>query len=567
MSEYDPIMLEVLWNRLRSIADEQAKALMRASFTPLVRDAEDLACGIFDRTGNMIVQSVTGTAGHINSLATGIKHFVREYPPEKLRPGDVLITNDPWKVSGHKHDITVVIPVFRGKSYVGLTGSTCHVLDVGGRILSAEATDVYEEGILIPILKLFKGGRPNADLFTMIRENVRHPEAVVGDILAYVAGDQVGADKIVEFLEEYGLEDLEGVSRQILDKSEQTLRRALEAIPDGVGTFEMFLDGIDEPLKIAVTVEIRGSAIAVDYTGSSRQVGRGINSCFNYTHAYTTYGISSAICPEIPANDGLFRPIRCHVPEGCFLNPTFPAPVAARHLTGHFTATAVWGALSRLIPERTMADSCSVTIIPFVGQTKTDRRFMTSFFASGGMGARATKDGIPAKACPSNVSNTPVEVIESISPLFVARKAFVPDSGGAGRFQGGPGQVISVQVLTPYPSVLSCMYDKVKAPPFGLLGGLPGRPTEISITGPQGTRHPHPKQKTTVQPGEEVTLKLAGGGGFGPPTERDPELVLRDVAYGIVTREFAREVYRVAIEGDPPRLDADATRALRGRTG
>ena len=567
MPEYDPILLEVLWNRLRSIADEQAKALMRASFTPLVRDAEDLACGIFDRRGSMIVQSVTGTAGHINSLATGIKHFLAAYPPERLHPGDVLITNDPWKVSGHKHDITVVVPIFRGKTYVGLTGSTCHVLDVGGRILSAEGTDVYEEGIQIPIMKLYKRGRPNEDLFTMIRENVRHPDAVVGDILAYVAGDQVGADKVNEFLEEYGLEDLEGVSRQILDMSEQTVRRALQAIPDGAASFEMFLDGIDEPLKIAVRVEIRGSEISVDYTGSSPQAPRGINSCYNYTHAYTTYGINTAICPEIPANDGAFRPIHCHVPEGCFLNPAFPAPVAARHLTGHFTATAVWGALSHLIPDRVMADSCSVTIIPFMGITAEGRRFIASFFASGGMGARATKDGIPAKACPSNVSNTPVEVIESISPLFVTQKAFIQDSGGAGRFQGGPGQVIGVQALSPYPSVLSCMYDKVKAPPFGLLGGLPGRPTEISVTGPQGTRYPHPKQKTTVEPGEEVTLKLAGGGGYGPPVERDPERVLRDVECGIVSRAFARDVYTVVIEGEPPRLNREATRALRTGRG
>jgi len=315
MPEYDPILLEVLWNRLRSIADEQAKALMRASFTPLVRDAEDLACGIFDRAGNMLVQSVTGTAGHINSLATGIKHFLKAYPPETLRPGDVLITNDPWKVSGHKHDITVVIPVFRGKTYVGLTGSTCHVLDVGGRILSAEATDVYEEGIEIPIMKLFKRGRPNEDLFTIIRENVRQPEAVVGDILAYVAGNQVGADKVIEFLDEYGLEDLEEVSRQILDKSEETLRRALRAIPDGSGSFEMFLDGIDEPLRIAVRVEIRGADILVDYTGSSAQAPRGINSCFNYTHAYTTYGISAAICPEMS-------------PIPCFNDSRFSSPLA-----------------------------------------------------------------------------------------------------------------------------------------------------------------------------------------------------------------------------------------------
>ncbi len=563
MTEYDPVLLEVVWNRLRSIADEQTKALMRASFTPLARDAEDLACGIFDRRGNMIVQSVTGTAGHINSLATGVKHFLREYPPERLATGDVLITNDPWKVSGHKHDITTVVPIFHRGRFVGLTGCTCHVLDVGGRILGAEGTDVYEEGLLIPILKLFRRGRRNEDLFRLIAENVRQPEAVVGDILAHVAGDQVGVAKVREFLDEYDLADLETVADRILATSEATMRRAIAAVGDGAAEFEMFLDGIDEPLRIAVRVEVRGSDVHVDFAGSSPQVGRGINSCYNYTHAYTTYGINTALCPEIPANDGTFRPVHVTVPEGSFLNPVFPAPVAARHLTGHFTATAVWGALSRLVPDRTMADSCSVTILPFAGTTADGRRFMASFFASGGMGARAGKDGIPAKACPSNVSNTPVEVIESTSPLFVRQKAFVPDSGGAGRFQGGAGQAISVQVLSPHPAVLSCMYDKVKAPPFGLAGGRPGRPTRIRVTGPGGTRYPDPKEKTRIAPGEEVTLELAGGGGFGPPAERDPALVLRDVAAGLVSREAAREVYRVVVDGEPPRLDEAATAALR----
>jgi N-methylhydantoinase B len=560
---WDPVLLEVVWNRLRSIADEQTKALMRASFTPLARDAEDLACGLFDRRGNMIVQSVTGTAGHINSLATGVKHFLKEYPPERLEPGDVLITNDPWKVSGHKHDITTVVPIFHRTEFVGLAGCTCHVLDVGGRILSAEGTDVYEEGLLIPIMKLFRRGRRNEDLFRLIAENVRHPEAVVGDILAHVAGNQVGVAKVREFLDEHGLPDLEEASRQILDRSEETIRRAIAAVPDGSSEFEMFLDGIDAPLRIAVRIEVRGSDVHVDFAGSSPQVGRGINSCYNYTHAYTTYGINSALCPEIPANDGTFRPVHVSVPEGSFLNPIFPAPVAARHLTGHFTATAVWGALARLVPGRSMADSCSVTILPFAGTTGEGGRFMASFFASGGMGARATKDGIPAKACPSNVSNTPVEVIESTSPLFIRQKAFIPDSGGAGAWQGGAGQAISVEVRSPHPAVLSCMYDKVKAPPFGLDGGQPGRPTRFFVSGPRGMRHPDPKQKTVLEPGEEITLELAGGGGYGAPAERDPGLVLRDVVAGIVSRERAREVYGVVIEGEPPRVDEDATRACR----
>jgi N-methylhydantoinase B len=412
-------------------------------------------------------------------------------------------------------------------------------------------------------MKLFRRGRRNEDLFRLIRENVRQPEAVVGDILAHVAGNQVGVAKVGEFLDEYGLADLEEVSRQILDKSEQTIRGAIQAVPDGTCDFEMYLDGLDQPLRIAVRIEVRGSDIDVDFAGSSPQVGRGINSCYNYTHAYTTYGINSALCPEIPANDGTFRPVHVSVPAGSFLNPIFPAPVAARHLTGHFTATAVWGALTRLVPGRTMADSCSVTILPFVGLTREGSPFMASFFASGGMGARATKDGIAAKACPSNVSNTPLEVIESTSPLFVRQKAFIPDSGGAGRYQGGAGQAISVQVLSPHPAVLSCMYDKVKAPPFGLAGGRPGRPTRITVTGPAGTRHPDPKQKTTIEPGEEVTLELAGGGGYGPPSERDPLLVLRDVAHGLVSRELAREAYRVVIDGDPPRVDEAATGALR----
>lgn len=560
MEEFDPIMLEVLWNRLVSIVNEQAAALIRASFTTIVRETEDLSAGIFDKEGNMVVQAVTGTPGHINTMATGVKHFLKRFPPSKLEPGDVLITNDPWLVSGHKHDITIVTPIYYGEEIEAYAASTCHVEDIGGRVLSADAPDVFEEGLEIPVMKLFKAGNPNEDLFEIIESNVRVPLPVLGDIHAQVAANEVSRKKIVEFLKEYKFKSLLALSHKIMSLSEDATRKAFSAIPEGEYSNEVYLDGFDEPIIIAVTLKVRGSSVLADYTGTSPQSNRGINVVFNYTHAYTTYPIKTALCPELPNNDGSFRPIKVYAPEGCVLNAKFPAPVAGRHLTGHFAAFAVYGALAKIAPDRVNAESSILGLTQFDGVTDDADIFVKNYFCTGGMGARPNKDGLSAVGFPTNIANAPIEVTENTSPLFFTRKELISDSGGPGKYRGGLAQRVGIKIMSKYPAVFSCLYERTKFPARGYCGGLSGRKADVILN---EADHPHPKKKCPIKPGDEVWIELAGGGGFYPPQERDPEMVLRDLLNGFISLEAAANIYKVKIDPSTMKIDWAATEALR----
>ena len=355
-SPIDAVFLEVLWNRLISIVNEQAAALMHASFTTVVREAGDLSAGVFDRRGNMLAQAVTGTPGHINTMANFVRGFVRDYPIDSLSPGDSLLTNDPWLVSGHLHDITVVTPVFYKGRGIGWFANTCHAMDIGGRTLGADAREVFEEGLHLPVMKLFRQGQVNEDLLQIIQANVRVPDQVVGDLYAQQAGNDVGAAKLVEMMEEYTLADVETVSDLILDRSEAAMRQAIAALPDGTYHSQVEIDGFDEPLKICIAVTVKDQEIVVDYAGSSAQVERGINVVYNYTHAYTTYPLKCAISPAVPNNEGSFRPITVKAPSGSIVNARFPCAVGARHLIGHFLSQAIFGALVQAIPEQVIAD-------------------------------------------------------------------------------------------------------------------------------------------------------------------------------------------------------------------
>jgi N-methylhydantoinase B len=559
MSEIDPLLLEVLWNRLHSIVMEQSEALIRSSFTPILRDTEDLACGVFDERGDMIVQAPRGTPGHINSMATGVKHFLARVPAQTLQDGDILISNDPWKISGHKHDITICRPIFVDGKLVGFNASTCHVMDIGGMVLSPEAGEVYEEGLHIPIMKLYKAGEPNEELFDLIGSNIRVPDLVIGDIRAQVAGSELSAAQLVDFMREYRLSSLLPISREIFDRSEAAVRRAIAAVPDGTYTNETMIDGFDEPIQLCVAVTIDGETLTVDYTGTSPESPKGINVVYNYTHAYTTYAVCTALYPEVPNNEGSFRPVKVIAPEGSILNAQYPAPVAARHMVGHYTPFAVWGALAQVMPERVNAESAIVTLQQFAGIDRKGRRFVSNFFANGGMGARSSKDGLSAMACPTNTSNTPVEVLESISPLFIRKRELIPDSGGPGKWRGGLGQEMEVQVRSDHPTVMPCLYERVRFPAQGYMGGLPGARLEATIDGVA----PHPKKRTVLPPEGTLRLKLAGGGGFYPPEERDPELVLEDVINGLVSLESAERDFKVAISGRS--IDWQRTAALRRR--
>jgi N-methylhydantoinase B len=539
----DPVTLEILWTRLVGVANEQAAALMRTSFTPIVREVGDLSAAVFDAGGRMLAQAVTGTPGHINSLATGMRHFLAAHPPATLEPGDVLITNDPWMTSGQLNDLSVVTPVFRDGRLIGFFGNTCHAIDIGGRGLSADAREVYEEGLAIPVMKLYERGVPNRDLHRLLAANVRAPEEVLGDLHAQVAGNQVGADRLLAYLDEMELPDLEEVGREILDRSERAMRDSIRGIPDGDYERTCFVDGLERPIRIRCRLAKRGDEIAADFAGSSDQVDRALNVVLNYTAAYTNYALKCAIAPEVPHNDGSFRPVSVTAPEGSIFNPRFPAAVAARQIAGHYIPHAVFGALEGVLPGRVIAEGAGgiwLTTVRGAGPS----RFVSVFFSAGGTGARPSADGLSATAFPSGVASSPVEVIETTGPLVIRRKELRRDSGGPGRHRGGLGQVIEVEVRTGEPFVVSVLSDRFTQAAHGYSGGRSGARSGYRTS--TGARQ-SPKLSTVLPAGATFTLELPGGGGYFDPRERPPAAVAEDVAEGLVSVAAAEREYGVRV--------------------
>jgi N-methylhydantoinase B len=536
----DSVALGILWSRLIAVTDEQAVALMRSSFTPMVREIGDLSAAVFDQRGRMLAQANTGTPGHINSLATGMQHFLARYPVEELSPGDVLITNDPWFTSGQLNDISIVTPVFRGSSVVGFFGNTCHAIDIGGLGLSANGREVYEEGLQIPITKLYIGGEPNEQLLQIIEANVRSSGEVLGDLHAQVAGNQVGVDRLLEYLDEFGLDNLGDLADEVLDRSERAMRNALSKLPDGDYANESYIDGIGgNAIRIFVTVKVRGDSVVVDFDGSSEQSERGWNVVLNYTAAYTNYALKCALAPEVPHNHGSFRPVSVVAPEGSLFNPRFPAAVAARQIAGHFIPHAVFGALKDVLGDDVIAEGAAglwVTTIRGIGQ----KRFVGVFFAAGGMGARATSDGLAATGFPSGVAAAPVEVLEDSYPLVFRRKELREGSGGAGRFRGGLGQTIEVEVRTGEPYIFSVLSDRIMHRPAGYNGGHDGALARIrTSTGFEGD----PKLDVRMPANASFTLELPGGGGYHDPDERPEERILEDLLDGLIDEEQAPRDY------------------------
>ena len=563
-SRLDPVLLEVLWNRLTSVVEEQARALMRTSFTSVVREAGDLSAGLFDRSGRMVAQAVTGTPGHVNAMATSVHHFLREIPAETLEEGDVMITNHPWQTSGHLNDFTVITPIFREGNIVAYFGNCCHALDVGGRGLGADARQVYEEGLLVPVTRLFIRGEPNEELFRVIRANVRAPFEVIGDLYAQAGSNDVGGARLVKMIEEFGLDDIEALSDEIRTRSERAMREAIDELPDGIYENEAYTDGFDEPIRLRVSVRVDGDEMVVDYEGSSPQSERGINVVLNYTAAYTTFGVKCAISPEVPNNDGSFQPIRVTAPEGSILNALHPAPVGARHIIGHFLPGVIHGALEGTIPDRVLAQGAdSLWNTQITGERESGEPFTYVFFSGGGMGARPTGDGLSATAFPSGIRGVPAEVIESICPVVMHSREFRPDSEGPGRHRGGFGQEMEIGVRSHAPWILSAMYDRTRCPAQGIQGGSPGAKGAVR-TG-QG-RELHPKRQQRIEAEERVILSLPGGGGFGFATERDPNRVAQDVSDGLVSAGRAREIYGVVLtKTDRYRYEVDIAKTDRLR--
>jgi len=561
----DPITLEVLWNRLIAVVNEQATALMRTSFTTVVRESGDLSAGVFDPRGFMIAQAVTGTPGHINSMATCIHHFLAVYPAETLRPGDVLITNDPQKTSGQLHDFTVISPIFDDADrLIAFFGSTCHAIDIGGRGLSADARSMYEEGLFVPITKWYDAGRPNEELVKIVRANVREPDQVLGDIHAQVAGNNVGGARLKEFMAEFGLTSIEPLADEIITRSERAMRDAIATVPDGVYTHTGQSDGFDAPVTLAVTITKKGDAMHVDWTGSSPASPRGINVVLNYTHAYVTYALKCALCPEVPNNEGSFRPVTVTAPPGSLLNALPPAPVAGRHVIGHFLPGIVFGALAPVLPGKVIAEgAANIWATQLTGTHANGDPWTYVWFSCGGTGARPTSDGIHTTAFPSGVMGVPVEVIESVAPLLVRRREIAPDSGGPGRFRGGCGQYMEVGALTGHGYNLGPIFDRTRVPAEGYAGGGQGARGAITLS---NGRELHDKSQVALAADERFTLQLPGGGGYFDPFTRDAQAVLDDVLDGFVSIEAARARYGVVIDPASMTIDEKATAALRMAT-
>ena len=538
----DPVTLEVIWNRFMSVANEQQDTLIRTAFSTIVRESQDLACGLFDTKGRMIAQSLSGTPGHINAMATSMKHFLAAFPPNKLAGGDVLITNDPWQTAGQINDITITTPIFHAGKMVALFANTCHSADIGGRILSAEAREVFEEGLRIPIMKLFDAGEPNQILMQIVRSNVRQPDEVIGDFYAQTACNETGGRALLEMMDEFGLDSIDAVAEEIIRRSEAAVRAEIAKLPSGEWSNETWSDGFEEPIVVRCAVKIAGGEIFIDFTGSSPQSTRGINVFLNYTHAYASFAIKAAICPDVPHNDGSFRPVHVSAPPGSILNALDPAPVASRQVIGHFIPSAIFAALSGALPGRLMAPGADpIWLSVWRGQNPP---FTLTVFQVGGTGARPTKDGLNAVGFPSGVAGVPAEVIESLSPVVMKRRQLRADSGGAGTWRGGLGQLTEFTRRGEGSWSVSSIADRTVYAAPGLLGGQAGATGEVTLG--DGTRL-NAKALKDLKPGEVVHVNLPGGGGYGEPSKRDVEKVRWDVIEGYITPEEAEKKYGVAV--------------------
>jgi len=516
LQRFDPIELEVLWQSLIATVNEQARALQRAAFSPIVREAGDLANAVFDRRGRMVAQAVTGTPGHINSLARAATAILDEYPTDSLVEGDVLITNDPYKTAGQLLDVTVLYPVFRNGRVIAFFGSTIHHTDVGGYGIGAGGRDVFEEGLWIPITKLMAAGHRASDVWKFILCNVRQPDHMAGDLHAQMASGEVGAQRLRSLCTRHGLDDIEALADEIIERSEAATRASIRELPTGTYNAQAELDLADGSriqIVCAITIDNVAGEILVDYEGSSGASTSGINVVLNYTHAYTTFTVRSVLNPELPNNHGSLAPIKVNAPVGSIVNAVSPQPCTARHVVGMFLPNALLKALAQIRPQQAMAEgSGAVWTMQVNGNYPDGAPFITAMFTyAGGVGARATKAGLSACSFPTGVAAVPIEVVEASAPIHFLRKELRADSGGHGRQTGGLGQTIEFTVDTERAWQLNAVTSRLAVAPEGIFGGEAGAAGSFTVNGePVRTQ-----ARVALKPGDVVRLDLPGGGGYG----------------------------------------------------
>src|SRR5437762_4534751 len=568
------IHLQIMWSRLIAVVEEQAQTLVRTAFSTSVREAGDLSAGVFDARGRMLAQAVTGTPGHVNSMANAVKHFLEAYPLAGMRPGDHYITNDPWLTCGHLHDLTVVSPTFLDGRAVGLFACTVHVVDIGGLGLGADGRQVFEEGVSIPLMPLAREGQFNEDLMRIVRANVREPLQVEGDVYALAACNDEGSRRLIEMMEEFGIANLDRLGEHVIETSRQATIEAIGKLKKGAYRNSLTMDGYDRPPPLAAEMTIGEDGIHVDFAGTSPASAFGINVVLNYTTAYTAFGVKCLVAPEVPNNAGSLAPITVSAPEGCLLNAKRPRAVAARHTVGHMLPDVVFGCLHQVMAGGVPAVGASSLWIPQIyggadvldelgaeqGRAPPDiKPFSTAIFHCGGAGARPGKDGLDVTAFPSGVRTIPVEATEAVAPVLFRRREFREGSGGAGEFRGGLGQIIELGGADGTPIAMLCNFERVGNPARGRDGGGTGAPGRVTLV---SGRPIGPKGRQSVPGGDFIRLELPGGGGFGHAAERDPAQVALDSADGLISGESAERDYRVALTPDG-RVDDAATAGLR----
>ena len=548
------IQRQIQWNRLIAVVEEQAQTMIRTAFSTTVREAGDLSAGVFDLQGRMLAQAVTGTPGHVNSMAESVGHFLAKFPAASMKPGDHYITNDPWLATGHLHDLTVVSPAFRGGKIVGLFANTAHIIDIGGLGMGPEGRSVFEEGLYIPIVKCFDSGAPNETFFDFIRAGSRTPVELEGDIYSLCACNDAGSKRLVEMMNEFAMDSLDDLAEYIFEASRRATLLEIAKLPRGTFRSDIKSDGYEAPVTLKAAMTIHADRIVVDYAGTSGLSGRGINVPPAYCRAYSCFGIKCVVAPEVPNNWASLAPFEMEIPEGSILNAPRPYPVSVRHVIGQLIPDLMMGCLHQAVPGRVNAEGSSALWNPPLrggsqvsGQEAEVDDFEIITFNSGGTGARPAKDGLDGTAFPSGVRTMPVEATENVAPVIFWKKELRPDSAGAGKTRGGFGQIMEIGAKSDAEFAVNAIFDRVANPPKGRDGGGQGAGGWVGLNDPNGTVL-RTKGFQVIPKGRRLLLKLPGGGGMGDPKARDPELVKRDVADGLITAHAARDIYGVEVK-------------------
>ncbi len=543
MAHHSPAHLQVMWNRLLAVVEEQGQILIRAAFSPIVRECGDISAGIFDVQGRMLAQAVTGTPGHINTMAEAVMHLRDCFPIQNMKPDDIYMTNDPWLASGHLNDFLLMMPAFKNGKVIGFTSCTSHLVDLGGLGMGPEGSDIYDEGLLIPPCKLVEQGELNALLMDIIHANSREPIANEGDIYALIACCEAGVKRMLDMMEEFHIDDLEELGEYIIDTSRRGTLEAIAEVPEGVYKNVLKMDGYENELELHATLTVSKDGMHVDFTGTSGCSKKGINVPLNYATGYTVFAMRCIVGQDIPNNAGSLEPFTVDGPKGCILNAQHPVPVAMRHTLGQVTPDLVLGCLHQALPDRVPAEGASCMFdLPMrhapEAAREGGREFAIEPVHNGGTGARPHSDGLSATAYPSGVYGSQVEITETAAPVIMWKRELRPDSGGAGKYRGGLGQRIEMTSSNGAPFIVFLSVERLKFPALGRLGGLPGAPGRIRIK--KRAEDIPGKGELRVEADDHLIFETPGGGGFGSPLERDREALALDLKRGLVTVEGAK---------------------------